>query len=265
MNDELSRATLWRQVIKEAQDAQATDLRITWLETALADLTIEFRREKDRVERLETALVNKNDQFRREKDRADGLEQRLAQNIDRSAKRAQNNKALSEDARHYRHTLAAAIVEADTWMARVADLEKENARLRKVCTPAVPEPVKVLWEPKSGVWYIPQGGTVRRSGGNPVPNIVAFGAYRDTKEQAEGAAKAMRYFNRLLAYRDEVEPDFYECRGGSYYWVYYDTDSEMWDIQHVPAASRQAAVVYFSNRAAAAKLAAQLTAGEVVL
>lgn len=144
-------------------------------------------------------------------------------------------------------------------------MQKENAALRNGGTLVGTAPVVEQWEPKLGPWYISQGGTVRRVVSNPLPNTAAFGVYRDTEDQARGAAAAMRAYNRLLAYRDKVEPNFYQVKGDKYYWVYYDVDGEVWDVQPVPESSRQVHIVYFANRVCAESLAKKLNSGEVVL
>ena len=99
----------------------------------------------------------------------------------------------------------------DQLKAQISELEAELNKPEK-------------WQPKGGEWYIGIDGTVNN--GLTVKQYAAFGIERDDNLVAENAAKAMRAFNRLLAYRDEFFPEWEEYTGDLYYVARRDDTNE---------------------------------------
>jgi|GEM_PF-6734137 len=119
-------------------------------------------------------------------------------------------------------------------------------------------PVVATWEPEGGNFYIrPTGETYHDSSSCFTRS---FGVERKTKEAAEKARDAMRVFNRLLAYRDEVEPDYANV-DFCYHLVIIDGE---WDVACVGKANHPLAI-YFNSEKNAQILADKLNRGEVLL
>lgn len=121
------------------------------------------------------------------------------------------------------------------------------------------EPEIVPWEPVRGEWNIEPELVFE---GGPYESYCDFGLARCSKEQAEKARDEMRVFNRLLAYRDEFDPDFdFEeagCGSTVYRFGYgYATTTD--DLY-----GRNVGTVYMS-KAVAEELCRKLSNGEVVL
>lgn len=122
------------------------------------------------------------------------------------------------------------------------------------------------WQPKGGIWHIRMDGVI---GCAPADKKYAeFGTERNTREAAENASRAMRVFNRLLAYRDEFFPEWAEYKGDLYFvdqkynifgnpaWEYYKTGGKQ--------------VTHFNGRvlfsiSVAEELVRKLNSGEVEL
>lgn len=122
------------------------------------------------------------------------------------------------------------------------------------------EPKIVPWKPVGGDYYINTAGCVHKS--ESTQHCSEFGTERPTREQAEKARDEMRVFNRLLAYRDEFDPDFdFEeagCGSTVYHTGYgYATTTD--DLY-----GRNVGTVYMS-KAVAEELCRKLSNGEVVL
>lgn len=115
------------------------------------------------------------------------------------------------------------------------------------------------WEPKGGDWTIYGDGDVDNSG--PNPEWARFGTERNTQEQAEKTRDAMRVFNRLLAYRDEFDPEF-DWDNGYGYYVYYDDSCYTYGEDEFGL--RTVAGVYMSKEVAES-LCEKLNSGEVTL
>ena len=81
----------------------------------------------------------------------------------------------------------------------LANLEKQIAN----------EQVVPSWEPKSGNWFLTGDGKINIQEMSNSLDYSEFGHERDTKPKMELAMKRMRVFNRLLAYREEFDPDYY--------------------------------------------------------
>jgi len=133
-----------------------------------------------------------------------------------------------------------------TWVAKI---DEQIAELEK--------PKK--WEPKNGRWVISSNGTVMKT--ITMTKSQLFGTERQTEEQAEKAAVAMRRFNRLLAYRDEFAPGYIFQYGGINSYVY--TRDHLWLLgntrhHHIPTN------VYFPERVAD-ELCRKLNSGDVIL
>ena len=90
----------------------------------------------------------------------------------------------------------------DQLKAQINELETELKKPKK-------------WQPNGGKWHIRMDGVI---GCAPADKKYAeFGTERDTHEAAENASRAMRAFNRLLAYRDEFFPEWAEYTEVVYY------------------------------------------------
>ncbi len=133
-----------------------------------------------------------------------------------------------------------------TWVAKIdeqiAELEKPKE-----------------WEPKSGKWVISSNGRVMKT--ITMTKSQLFGTERQTEEQAEKAAVAMRRFNRLLAYRDEFAPGYiFQCGGVNCYVYANDRD---WFVDRVSITLAPAQVYFPMN--VADELCRKLKSGEVIL
>lgn len=119
------------------------------------------------------------------------------------------------------------------------------------------------WNPEGGEWFIRNNGCVDNV--ITVDDFRLFGTERKTKEQAEKAAKAMRTFNRLLAYRDEFDPDFEEVWDYETYnyCVVYSVDLGEYMVDGYKC-YKTVGVVYMSE-SVAEELAKKLNNGSVEL
>ena len=81
------------------------------------------------------------------------------------------------------------------------------------------------WEPKGGDFYNNLHAPCAVSEGRTSTITRLAGLERETREKAEEAAKAMVTFNRLLAYRDEFDPNYYANWNNESlkkHYIYYD-------------------------------------------
>ena len=108
------------------------------------------------------------------------------------------------------------------------------------------------WNPKVGEWIIDMYSEQEYAG-----------LVRETKEQAESAAKKMRAFNRLLAYVDEFDPDYNYRKGISNYYIYYYHGSGRYEY-HYSKETQTLGAVYMSKEVAR-ELCRKLNSGEVIL
>lgn len=124
------------------------------------------------------------------------------------------------------------------------------------------KPEVVAWEPVGGDYYVDADGGVEHTG--YTNNCYSeFGTERPTLEQAKKARDEMRVFNRLLAYRDEFDPDFdFEADGFGY--SIYPNGTCGFRTKMEDYATRELGTVYFSG-AVAEELCKKLSSGEVVL
>jgi len=123
------------------------------------------------------------------------------------------------------------------------------------------EPAIEKWEPEGGKWYVDYDGCselTRRS----EKDSRNFGTERMTEQQADKARDEMRVFNRLLAYRDEFDPDF-DFEGAGEGWLIYRRVTEFAYGRH-EYALRNIGCVYMSKEVAE-ELCEKLNSGEVVL
>jgi len=133
-----------------------------------------------------------------------------------------------------------------TWVAKI---DEQIAELEK------PKP----WEPKSGRWVISANGRAMKT--ITMTKSQLFGTERQTEEQAEKAAVAMRRFNRLLAYRDEFAAGYIFQVGGMNCYIY--AKEHTW-LAGSTSTNIHPAEVYFPEHVAKT-LCAKLNSGEVVL
>lgn len=117
------------------------------------------------------------------------------------------------------------------------------------------------WEPKDGGYFVTVTGEVREQA--TFKPCAAFGTERPTRKQAESARDAMCIFNRLLAYRDEFDPNFtfvQDCRNYAVQLsLLTNTYCAIWSSDYIFVG-----VVYMSKQVAET-LARKLNSGEVVL
>jgi len=127
-----------------------------------------------------------------------------------------------------------------------------------------PKPKIVLWEPKSGEWYVGiEGATLH---GLTIKWCAAFGNEFPTEEQAETEAKAMRARNRIAAYVREFAPDWKADWGDSNqgkWGVYFDNLLGRWGSFY-NSNYKSACEVYMPEQVAR-ELVEKLDSGEVVL
>ena len=122
---------------------------------------------------------------------------------------------------------------------------------------------EMQWEPKGGDWRIALDWTAYWRGTHKLSAIE--GRERQTKELAEKAAKEMRKFNRLLAYRDEFCPDYvpeWSCEECPYFVFFSNTDRK-WLATSLRRAISPG-IVYFPEKIAE-ELVEKLNNGTVVL
>ena len=114
------------------------------------------------------------------------------------------------------------------------------------------------WEPKGGVWSIDCSKVEHYVIQSKMD--IKHGLVRETKEQAERAAKKMRSFNRLLAYVDEFEN---RPENERFYTVRYKALVGKWEVYCIEDEDSP-----FTNRmseAVAHELCRKLNSGEVCL
>ena len=116
------------------------------------------------------------------------------------------------------------------------------------------------WEPKAGKWVISSNGRGMKT--ITMTKSQLFGTERQTEEQAERAAIAMRRFNRLLAYRDEFAPDYVFNRAFNNCYVYFDYDNT-YRVSNTSCYC-EPTTVYLPEEAAK-ELCKKLNSGKVVL
>lgn len=152
-----------------------------------------------------------------------------------------------------------------TKLDRINEMEKQLAQLKAGLESeqnVEPEGVK-QWEPVGGDWTVFSDGSVSEVETDECYRV--FGTERPTETQAIKASDEMRMFNRLLAYRDEHDPDFVEVWDGdtaNYYvkWLQYSGkyQADSWYT------CKQLGTVFMS-KPVAEELARKLNSGEVVL
>ena len=122
----------------------------------------------------------------------------------------------------------------------------------------------VRWKPQSGEWYVETPGKV--SIGCSTKRMQFFGVERQTKEEAEYAARQMRIHNRLLAYVAEFDKDWKaDWTNADQYKYFVDFDhvaNEYWVNNRTY--SRTIGQVYMSKECAE-ELCRKLNSDEVVL
>jgi hypothetical protein len=154
-------------------------------------------------------------------------------------------------------------------MNNIEDIKKALELARLACTELeallVEKNTKAvkLWEPAGGLWFIDADGVV--DSGPPDIEFSRFGAERPTKELAERASAEMRKFNRLLAYRDEVCPDYEPdwTTESPKFFVLYNHQTLNWVVS-TRGYLQVIGEVYFTEQAAR-DLVDKLNSGEVVL
>lgn len=141
-------------------------------------------------------------------------------------------------------------------LQRIEEMEKQLAALR-----AEVENESKQWHPIGGEYCITPTGDVSMAPSDT--DYGAFGTERPTKEQAEKARDEMRAFNRLLAYRDEFDPDF-EYDDGWNFYIEIDIDDSRKYTYDSDMNYKRVGVVYMSEKVAE-ELCDKLNSGEVVL
>ena len=140
-------------------------------------------------------------------------------------------------------------------LQRIQEIERQLAQLKAELN------IK-QWEPVGGGWCIdPYGDAIEADSAD---DCRKFGTERPTKSQANKARDEMRVFNRLLAYRDEFDPDFIPnwdngCWDKCY--IFYQHGS--WRVAST-GKNHILCCVYFSKEVAE-ELVRKLNEGEVVL
>ena len=124
-----------------------------------------------------------------------------------------------------------------------------------------PEKKVVPWEPEGGSYYVGSTGTFHT--GISQPSYKEYGVERVTRKVAEKAAKAMRTFNRLLAYRDEFDPDFLFDATKYNWFVYFNFDSQKYSWSYARDAMYIGQV--YMSKPVAIELVEKLNNKEVVL
>jgi TolA-binding protein len=120
------------------------------------------------------------------------------------------------------------------------------------------------WNPIEGEWTIYSDGDIKEGG--TVEDFQQFGTERQTEQHAIKARDEMRVFNRLLAYRDEHDPEFEYDIDQSNCYIEYNENNENngkyevdWDHSY-----KRIGLVYMSE-SVARELADKLNKGIVVL
>jgi hypothetical protein len=88
------------------------------------------------------------------------------------------------------------------------------------------------WEPQSGEWYVSAIGVACPTNGLLDPTKESarqHGLIYTRQEHAQMAAKAMRTFNRLLAYKMEHDPE-YQHKPDEPNWYVYLIGDNRWEI-----------------------------------
>lgn len=121
------------------------------------------------------------------------------------------------------------------------------------------------WEPVGGSYYICGSGEVAEAPSDG--QCLMFGTERPTEEQAIQARNEMRVFNRLLAYRDEFDPEFVpDWNNGCWdkFYVYYAYGPHgTWST--ASARDNHVLGVVYMSKEVAEDLARKLNSGEVLL
>lgn len=142
-------------------------------------------------------------------------------------------------------------------LQRIQELEQQLAQLKAEAASDIKQ-----WEPVGGGWAIFSDGKVVDIESESFSKN--FGTERPTEEQAIKAANEMRVFNRLLAYRDEFDPDFvpnWDNGCWDKFYIFYQHSS--WSVASTRN-DRILCCVYFSKEVAE-ELVRKLNEGEVVL
>lgn len=145
-------------------------------------------------------------------------------------------------------------------LQRIQEIEQQLAQLKAELESEI-QGIK-QWEPVGGGWSIFEDGDVINADSSHSSRL--FGTERPTEKQAIKARDEMRVFNRLLAYRDEFDPDFvpnWDNGCWDKFYIFYSHGT--WSL----ASTRHIHIlcgVYFSKEVAE-ELARKLNSGEVVL
>ena len=126
------------------------------------------------------------------------------------------------------------------------------------------------WRPKGGNWYVDPLGEIEEAYSDYKSR--EFGVERETREEAEYAARQMSIHNRLLAYVAEFDKDWkadwtYSASQDKYF-VYYNYGINEYDINEYCTGCHVTVcligIVYMSKECAT-ELCRKLNSGEVVL
>ena len=134
-------------------------------------------------------------------------------------------------------------------------------------TPIVIAPPKTnptKWEPEEGKFYISSDGLVRE--GRSTPAERNFGMGRKTEQEAEAARDAIRVHNRLLAYRDEFDPDYapnWQTLKSDKYYVFFNHKANTYECSYAVFCETLGAV--YMSKEVTVQLVGKLNSGEVVL
>ena len=121
----------------------------------------------------------------------------------------------------------------------------------------------IKWEPKGGIYWIDFEGIVYTAPSTKESR--EFGTEYPTKEQAEHAAKKMRFHNRLLCWLAEHDDGFVEKWDGTQqnWHVYQDVTQNIWNASWARTV-KDLGTIYMSETNAQL-LAKQLNEGIVEL
>lgn len=147
------------------------------------------------------------------------------------------------------------------------DLQKElqdlKAKIAELEARIAAEPV-AKWQPKGGDFFVGVGGSVSMYDSRVFTK--EFGMERETREQAQRAAKEMRRFNRLLALRDELyvgkDVNWLNDKEEKYS-LYYSHEKGKWELDW--NVTNESIQPYFTSLESAEKACDMLNSGEVEL
>ena len=148
------------------------------------------------------------------------------------------------------------------------DLQKElqdlKAKVAELEARVVAKPAVKKWEPKGGDFFVGAGGSVSMYDSRTFTK--EFGMERETRDQAQRAAKEMRRFNRLLALRDELyvgkDVNWLNDKEEKYS-LYYSHEKGKWELDW--NVTNESIQPYFTSLESAEKACDMLNSGEVEL